>query len=238
VGKQPNFYSCCTRWNGEGYILGIGSGELSSVEALLTVPDVLCKGGTNLRVASVDLDGKKDFTLKQQKYKVSDALKTGEASDLFDYIAESVEHFITTHLFEFSKNEHPKDKLFLGFTFSFPVKQTALDSGTLITWTKGFTASNAKGKDVVVLLQTALDKRQIPVICSALVNDTVGTMLSRAYQSGGAVLGAIFGTGTNAAYLERYENVKTMTPDAKEVPQEYMIINTVGFFRFRCRFNS
>jgi hypothetical protein len=27
----------------------------------------------------------------------------------------------------------------LGFTFSFPVKQTSIASGTLIKWTKGFT---------------------------------------------------------------------------------------------------
>ena len=182
------------------------------------------QGGTNLRVASVDLDGKQNFTLKQEKYKVSDELKTGEASALFDYIAQSVEHFLSTHLFDL-KAAPPTEALFLGFTFSFPVKQTALDSGTLITWTKGFEARNAKGKDVVQLLQTALDKRQLPVKCSALVNDTVGTMLSRAYQSGGAVLGAIFGTGTNAAYLEKYSNVKTLE---KATPEQYMIINTVS----------
>lgn len=60
--------------------------------------------------------------------------------------------------------------------------------------------------------------------CAALVNDTVGTLLSHAYQSGAAVAGAIFGTGTNGAYLERSENI------TKDIPSkgnhEYMIINT------------
>jgi hexokinase len=29
----------------------------------------------------------------------------------------------------------------IGFTFSFPVKQTSIDSGILIKWTKGFAVS-------------------------------------------------------------------------------------------------
>jgi hexokinase len=97
---------------------------------------------------------------------------------------------------------HPEDgKLDLGFTFSFPVKQTALERGTLINWTKGFSATGAAGQDVAQLLQNALDEQQIPVQCSALVNDTVGTLLSYAYKSGDALVGAIFGTGTLALYM-------------------------------------
>lgn len=34
------------------------------------------------------------------------------------------------------------------------------------------------------------------------VYQTVGALLSRAYTSGGCILGAIFGTGTNGAYVE------------------------------------
>lgn len=60
--------------------------------------------------------------------------------------------------------------------------------------------------------------------CAALVNDTVGTLLSHAYQSGAAVAGAIFGTGTNGAYLEK------MSAITKDIPvtgnHEYMVVNT------------
>lgn len=40
-------------------------------------------GGTNLRVCEVRLLGQHKFELKQQKYKVSDDLKEGEARVLF-----------------------------------------------------------------------------------------------------------------------------------------------------------
>jgi hexokinase len=59
-------------------------------------------------------------------------------------------------------------------TPSFPVEQTAIDAGKLLTWTKGFAAKNAKGKDVVRLLQDAFDRKHIHVRCSALVNDVSG----------------------------------------------------------------
>lgn len=72
--------------------------------------------------------------MRQEKFKVSDELKTGTATALFDYIAESVGNFISTLQTHESK---PTDEpLFLGFTFSFPVQQTALEKGTLINWTK------------------------------------------------------------------------------------------------------
>ena len=82
-------------------------------------------------------------------------------------MADSVDSFLT------SINSHieGEDSLPLGLTFSFPVEQTALDQGTLLTWTKGFSAAGALGKDVVRMLQDALNKKNLHVKCVALVND-------------------------------------------------------------------
>ncbi|KAF9520373.1 hypothetical protein BS47DRAFT_1370488 [Hydnum rufescens UP504] len=152
-------------------------------------------GGTNLRVCEVKLDGNHTFQLRQQKYKVSDDLKTGDAKFLFDYMADSLS-----------------------------VEQTALDKGTLLTWTKGFSATNAQGKDVVKMLQDALDRKHLHVKCVALVNDTVGTLLSRSYLVGDCLLGCIFGTGTNAAYLD---DASTFTKSNDIASQGgKMIVNT------------
>ncbi|KAG6900109.1 hypothetical protein C0993_002794 [Termitomyces sp. T159_Od127] len=181
-------------------------------------------GGTNLRVCEVVLNGDKTFSLRQQKYKVSDSLKTGEATALFDYLAASVDAFLTTHAA--SAYSHGSDVVNLGLTFSFPVEQTALDSGTILTWTKGFSAKNAIGHDVVKLLQDAFDRKHMHVKCVALVNDTVGALLSRAYTAGGCVLGAIFGTGTNGAYVEDVAKITKLanSPIAEKGGQ--MVVNT------------
>ncbi|KAJ3872449.1 hypothetical protein F5051DRAFT_339339 [Lentinula edodes] len=227
--------------------------DMAMVPSFITgVPDgsetgtflALDLGGTNLRVCQVTLNGDKTFKLRQQKYKVSEGLKTGEAGVLFDYLADSVDAFLTMHPPEspesptslsppLDPNPNPNpnaipDVLPLGLTFSFPVEQTALGAGTILTWTKGFSAKNAIGHDVVRLLQDAFDRKHLHVRCVALVNDTVGAMLSRAYTSGGCILGAIFGTGTNGAYLERVENIQklTLTNPAFADNTGYMVVNT------------
>ncbi|KAJ3885862.1 hypothetical protein GG344DRAFT_58496 [Lentinula edodes] len=235
--------------------------DMAMVPSFITgVPDgsetgtflALDLGGTNLRVCQVTLNGDKTFKLRQQKYKVSEGLKTGEAGVLFDYLADSVDAFLTMHPPE-SPDSSPLDPpspsslspspldpnpninvipdvLPLGLTFSFPVEQTALGAGTILTWTKGFSAKNAIGHDVVRLLQDAFDRKHLHVRCVALVNDTVGAMLSRAYTSGGCVLGAIFGTGTNGAYLERVANIRKLTSTNPALYTEtdtgYMVVNT------------
>lgn len=176
-------------------------------------------GGTNLRVCEVALDGKGTFTIKQEKYKVSDALKQGPVRDLFDYMATSVDNFLT----DFGTTS-TEDVLHLGFTFSFPVEQSAIDRGHLIHWTKGFDCPDAPGKDVVQLLQESLDRKHIKVRCSALVNDTVGALLAHAYASKGALISAIFGTGTNGAYLEDISKIKKLK--TAEGGIQHMVINT------------
>jgi hexokinase len=63
---------------------------------------------------------------------------------------------------------------------------------------------------VIEILQAEIDKRKLPVHVAAIVNDTVGTLMARSYASPseeGSLIGAIFGTGTNGAYVERIENI-------------------------------
>ncbi|KAG0007309.1 glucokinase, partial [Entomortierella chlamydospora] len=98
---------------------------------------------------------------------------------------------------------------------------TSVNSGSLLRWTKGFNCPGAVGSDIVKLLQDALDRNNVNVHVAALLNDTVGTLLAYSYSHPGTYIGAIIGTGTNGAYVEHTENIKTMKSNAKE-----MIINT------------
>lgn len=56
--------------------------------------------------------------------------------ELFDFIAGALAKFVATE----GEDSHlpPGQQRELGFTFSFPVRQLSLASGTLIKWTKGF----------------------------------------------------------------------------------------------------
>ncbi|CAD7970468.1 unnamed protein product [Amoebophrya sp. A120] len=96
----------------------------------------------------------------------------------------------------------------LGFTFSFPLHQTALGSGLLTNWAKGFCATGVVGEDVCELLENELKARNIPVTVQALINDTAGALMSGTLKEpDSCAVGVIIGTGTNCAYLERVDRI-------------------------------
>ncbi|KAF9329863.1 glucokinase [Podila minutissima] len=176
-------------------------------------------GGTNLRVCLITLKGDHALESHQRAFKVSDHLQEAHVSELMDFIAASIKDFITSEHISSKIVEHPSDSetLELGFTFSFPVTQTAIDAGVLLRWTKGFCCPGAVGNDVVQLLQEALNRNGVNVHVAALVNDTVGTLLAHSYTHPNTFVGAIFGTGTNGAYVETTRNIPSISSPAKEM---------------------
>lgn len=56
--------------------------------------------------------------------------------------------------------------------------------------------------DVIDLLSAACKRKGLDVTLEALVNDTVGTLMARAYSDPKCRVGVILGTGTNACYRE------------------------------------
>ncbi|KAJ8528260.1 hypothetical protein K7X08_021952 [Anisodus acutangulus] len=161
-------------------------------------------GGTNFRVMRVQLGGKEKRIFKHEVKEVSipKHVMAGSSSDaLFDFIATALVKFVATEGEDF--HLPPGRQRELGFTFSFPVKQMSIASGTLIKWTKGFSIEDAVGKDVVGELIKAMERVGLDVRVSALVNDTVGTLAGGRYNNPDVVAAVILGTGTNAAYVER-----------------------------------
>lgn len=164
------------------------------------------------------------------------------SKELFAFLAKQIENFLKEHhadRFEShvrrrataSTPEGFRDEhIFrLGFTFSFPVQQLGINKGKLIRWTKGFDIADAVGKDVCALLQTEIDILRLPVKVAALVNDTVGTLMARSYTSTGkhrSILGAIFGTGTNGAYIEKVANIRKPIEGEYDESTGEMVVNT------------
>jgi hexokinase len=156
-------------------------------------------GGTNLRVCEITLtEQKSEFDIIQSKYRMPEELKTGDADELWDYIADCLHQFIETHHGDNEKLE----KLPLGFTFSYPATQDYIDSGVLQRWTKGFDIDGVEGQNVVPMFEAALKRRGVPIKLAALINDTTGTLIASAYTDTKMKIGCIFGTGCNAAYME------------------------------------
>ncbi|KAJ0977428.1 hypothetical protein J5N97_012902 [Dioscorea zingiberensis] len=160
-------------------------------------------GGTNFRVMRVQLGGKERRVVKEESKEVSipPHLMVGSSDELFDFIAAELAKFVASEGEGFHLSVGRQREL--GFTFSFPVRQTSIASGTLIKWTKGFSIEETIGEDVVVELTKAMERQGLDMRVAALVNDTIGTLAGGRYYDNDVVAAVILGTGTNAAYVER-----------------------------------
>ncbi|KAK3514746.1 hypothetical protein QTP70_029695, partial [Hemibagrus guttatus] len=166
-------------------------------------------GGTNFRVLRVKVssNGKQTVEMENQIYAIPETLMRGSGTELFDHIAECLANFL-------EKLGMKERKLPLGFTFSFPCQQTKLDESILVSWTKGFKASGVEGKDVVDLLRKAIKRRgDFDIDIVAVINDTVGTMMTCGFDDHHCEIGLIVGTGTNACYMEEMRNLELVDGD-------------------------
>lgn len=180
-------------------------------------------GGTNFRVLRVQLAGKDRRVAKRESKEVSipPHLMSGNASELFGFIASALAKYVA------AAGEGDGRQRELGFTFSFPVRQTSIASGTLIKWTKAFSVDDAVGEDVVAELQTAMEKQGVDMRVAALINDTVGTLAAGRYNDEDVVVGVILGTGSNAAYVEEASAIPKLKLEGGELPKSgNMVINT------------
>ncbi|XP_030807059.1 hexokinase HKDC1-like [Camarhynchus parvulus] len=116
-------------------------------------------GGSQLRAHQVKVfdDGKQSSQLESKFYPTPKEVTQGNGAELFGYIADCLSDFMET------RNLKQK-KLPLGFTFSFPCKQTKLDEGVLLEWTKHFRVRGVQGTDVVSSLHRALQKHQTALV--------------------------------------------------------------------------
>ncbi|NXA11142.1 HXK2 protein, partial [Sapayoa aenigma] len=166
-------------------------------------------GGTNFRVLRVKVsdNGLQKVEMENQIYAIPEELMHGSGVQLFDHIAECLANFL-------DKLKIKDKKLPLGFTFSFPCHQTKLDESILVTWTKGFKCSSVEGRDVVSLLRKSIKKRgDFDIDIVAVVNDTVGTMMTCGYDDHNCEVGLIVGTGTNACYMEEMRHIDLVEGD-------------------------
>ncbi|XP_034097982.1 hexokinase type 2-like [Drosophila albomicans] len=176
-------------------------------------------GGTNFRCLLVNLTDGAVMQSTLKSFAISEELMQGPGTDLFDFIAECLAGFC-------KEQNIGNDRIPLGFTFSFPLQQIGINKGILRRWTKGFRCEGVEGKDVVELLQSAIDRRgDVNVKIVAILNDSTSTLVSCAYSHPDCRIGLIVGTGVNACYVEQTSKAEML--DGYESSQKpIMIINT------------
>ncbi|KAK2964985.1 Hexokinase [Blattamonas nauphoetae] len=178
-------------------------------------------GGTNLRCILLKVTLNKVVDSRQRSMELDP--KTETAEKLFSTIAQFIVDFLAENTIFMGKTP---SVLNAGFTFSFPIQQNGISSGSLIYWTKEFIATGVVGNDVVELLHEQLKKLNHEwVKIVALCNDTVGTLCAATTTNPKTQIGVILGTGTNACYREKVKNITKLGPEAEKKHGEYMVIN-------------
>jgi len=170
-------------------------------------------GGSNARAAIVELKGEGNFL---ELYKLSRPLLDPDsghdyraasvtAEELFDFLAGIIQEVLTNSSGYITSNSSTSGPLPLGFAFSFPYRQRTIGEGLLLYWNKEVKTSGVVGKDVGHLLSAALERRGLGRVIrpTAIINDSVTTFLTAAYQDPDLDIASIIGTGHNTCYLEQ-----------------------------------
>lgn len=178
------------------YVFGYPTGEEKGDFIALDL------GGTNLRVCHVLLKGQGKFEVTQSKYRLTEEQKQEDGQALFDFCAQCLMTFLNDNF----PNGTPEG-MALGFTFSYPTLQDRIDQGILVRWTKGFGNAGVEGQDISKIFNKSLEKYKCPLSVTAIINDTTGTMIASRYTHPNTRIGLILGTGSNAAYMDKMENI-------------------------------
>ncbi|KAL8729080.1 MAG: hypothetical protein Q9166_004997 [cf. Caloplaca sp. 2 TL-2023] len=160
-------------------------------------------GGSTLRVALVDLDGRASSRQPLRIRRIVTSTINNRVRDFrglafFDWIAEKIGEMLSVDR-EACDHMQLEEPLPMGIAWSFPIDQTSIRSGNIIGMGKGFHCSVYKGHDLGDLITQACQRLNLNIRLDAIVNDSSAAVLSRAYIDPSTRLAVILGTGINAA---------------------------------------
>ncbi|NXB75772.1 HXK3 protein, partial [Donacobius atricapilla] len=169
----------------------------------------LCQSQVRTLLVTLYGDGNMSPQMVYKIFDLPEGITQGEGEALFDFIAQCVSQFLAETFS--SDTRKSEERLPLGFVFPFSCRQTQLDKAELLYWSKGFSCSDVVGKDVVQLLQSAINKKQelCHVDVVALMNDTVGTMMTCSTEGRTCEVAIVADKGSNCCFMAEAYLVET-----------------------------
>lgn len=216
-------------------VRGLESGSPeSSIAMLPSFVPALPDGKEEGKYIAIDLSGKNLrimlLTLKgagqqpehiNHNYIVPVSVMKGTGDQLFTFIVNCLMKFL-------KELDLLNASLPVGFVFSYPCELLSIRSARLLWWTKGFDIKDCLQKDVVKLLEEALELNMLTnVKIKAVMNDTVGQLAAAAYKYGqSCIAGIVIGYGCNASYLEDTAGIKKFSSTATGYKFDKMVVVT------------
>uniref|UniRef100_A0A914X5J5 Phosphotransferase n=1 Tax=Plectus sambesii TaxID=2011161 RepID=A0A914X5J5_9BILA len=178
--------------------------------------------GKNLRLVLLTLVGKGvEPEVITHNYMVHESVMKGTGEQLFNFIVNCLQKFL-------SELNLLDANLPVGFVFSYPCELHSIRSARLLWWTKGFDIKDCLQKDVVLLLEHALEmNNSIKARIKAVMNDTVGQLAAAAYKYGPeCCVAVVIGYGCNSSYLEETAKIKKFNASKADYNHKHMVIVT------------
>ncbi|KAA6412592.1 MAG: actin-like ATPase domain-containing [Lasallia pustulata] len=190
---------------------------------------VLDVGGSTLRVAMVELNGRQrgqgPLRIRRMECHPIDAsIKALKDVAFFDWIAGKIDIMLAS---DKGYRQSGTEPLAMGVAWSFPIKQTSIRSGKLLSMGKSFVCSGSVvGQDLNEVITKACQRRKLHIRLDAIVNDSSATLLSRAYTHHATRIALIFGTGMNAAiYLPTRAFTALKLDSSRTQPASHVLVN-------------
>ncbi|VDP21268.1 unnamed protein product [Onchocerca flexuosa] len=219
----------------EEFIQGLEGGSSKSSIAMLpsfvpALPDgtevgkyvAIDLSGRNLRIMLLTLKGSNEEPEQiNHNYVFPASVMKGTGDQLFTFVVNCLMKFLNeVNLLNAS--------LPVGFVFSYPCELLSIRSARLLWWTKGFDIKDCLQKDVVKLLEEALELNMLTnVKIEVVMNDTVGQLAATAYKYGQECkIGVVIGYGCNSSYLENTARIKKFNAAAAGYKFDKMVVVT------------
>ncbi|KAK6023192.1 Hexokinase, partial [Ostertagia ostertagi] len=166
--------------------------------------------GKNLRIMLLTLNGTgREPAAVNNNYIVPNHVMKGTGDQLFTFIVNCLQRFLQ----EFGLVEA---NLPIGFVFSYPCELLSIRSARLLWWTKGFDIKDCLRKDVVQLLEEALE-----------MNMAIGQLAAAGHKYGPeCTIGVVIGYGCNSSYLEKTSRITKFDAKAKGYKHPNMVVVT------------
>lgn len=156
-------------------------------------------GGSTLRVALVKLAGRNSVTpisvLHSKHYPITDAFKNSSGHDFFMWICNKIKDAVEC--------ANICTRLYMGLSWSFPFSQLEdISKGTILTMGKGYTITNEiTGWDLNATFSKCFQLLGLDIKLTAIINDTIASLVSHSYFSKNTRAALISGTGSNASAI-------------------------------------
>lgn len=157
-------------------------------------------GGSTLRIALIELFGRASGIHPQvvgsETFPINQATKSLQGSEFFGWIACHIKALLERLNVS---NEHTC----MGLSWSFPFAQLeCVSRGTILTMGKGYhVADEIAGWDLRTAFEQSFTDLGLDITLTAVVNDTVASLLSHAYMNPSTRAAVIVGTGFNSSAL-------------------------------------